>query len=47
MNDKCYCKPGKQETGWQEIRSTACVQREKDAFSRAAKVPLDNLKRTK
>lgn len=47
MNDKCYCKSGRKETGWQEVRSPECLQIERDAFSKAMRVGLDRLKRTK
>lgn len=30
----CGCKPGKEETGWQEIRCKECKEKEQKSFNR-------------
>jgi hypothetical protein len=37
----CGCLPGTEENGWHEIRSEACLQRERDDFARAMKLAYD------
>ena len=31
--DRCACKPGTYEDGWQEVRSEACQRAESEAFA--------------